>query len=103
MRSAGYFNIPGADGHGFRASQIFTYSICHQQSKLAVRYAMAFLNKKIAVIGGGLGGASFVNATLYAGLDNISLYERAPEFTEVGAGVDLTRNANLVLDAYGLK
>lgn len=64
---------------------------------------MGFGNKRIAVIGGGLGGMAFVNAALYAGLENIQLYEQAPEFTEVGAGVNITKNANVILDAYGLK
>lgn len=44
---------------------------------------MAFKEKRIAVIGGGLGGLSFMNSALYAGLTNIHLYEAAPEFTEV--------------------
>ncbi|CZR68187.1 uncharacterized protein PAC_18086 [Phialocephala subalpina] len=64
---------------------------------------MGFGNKRIALIGGGLGGISFANAALYAGLENIQLYEQAPEFTEVGAGVNITKNANVILDAYGLK
>jgi 2-polyprenyl-6-methoxyphenol hydroxylase-like FAD-dependent oxidoreductase len=55
---------------------------------------MGFGNKRIAVIGGGLGGMAFANAALYAGLENIQLYEQAPEFTEVGAGVNITKNAN---------
>ncbi|KAF2795987.1 salicylate hydroxylase [Melanomma pulvis-pyrius CBS 109.77] len=63
---------------------------------------MSFKEKRIAVIGGGLGGLSFMNSALYAGLTNIHLYEAAPEFTEVGAGVNITRNANRVLDAFGL-
>lgn len=64
---------------------------------------MGFKNQRIAIVGGGLGGMSFANAALYAGLENITLYEQAPEFTEVGAGVNITRNANRVLDQYGLK
>lgn len=63
---------------------------------------MAFADSKIAVVGGGLGGMSFMNAALFAGLQNIDLYEQAPEFKEVGAGVNITRNANRILDAYGL-
>ncbi|KAF2661506.1 salicylate hydroxylase [Lophiostoma macrostomum CBS 122681] len=64
---------------------------------------MAFTNKRIAIIGGGLGGMAFMNSALYAGLENIQLYEAAPEFTEVGAGVNITRNANRVLDAFGFR
>ncbi len=62
----------------------------------------SFADKKIVVIGGGLGGMAFLNAAVYAGLENIHLYERAPEFSEVGAGVSLTQNANRIIDAYGL-
>ncbi|KAH8650928.1 putative monooxygenase [Tricladium varicosporioides] len=64
---------------------------------------MGFADKRIAIIGGGLGGMAFANAATYAGLTNIQLYEQAPEFTEVGAGVNITKNANVILDAYGLK
>lgn len=64
---------------------------------------MGFAEQRIAIIGGGLGGMSFANAALHVGLTNIDLYEAAAEFTEVGAGVNITRNANRILDAYGLK
>lgn len=64
---------------------------------------MGFEDKRVAIIGGGLGGMSFLNAALYAGLKNIQLYERAPKFAEVGAGVNITSNANRILDAFGLK
>ncbi|KIX00534.1 uncharacterized protein Z518_10674 [Rhinocladiella mackenziei CBS 650.93] len=64
---------------------------------------MGFEDKKIAIIGGGLGGMSFANAAVHVDLHNISLYEQAPKFTEVGAGVNITKNANRILDAYGLK
>ncbi|KAF2105978.1 salicylate hydroxylase [Lophiotrema nucula] len=64
---------------------------------------MGFEDKRIAIIGGGLGGMAFMNSALYAGLENVHMYEAAPEFTEVGAGVNITRNANRVLDAFGLK
>lgn len=46
---------------------------------------------------------AFMNSAVYAGLENIHLYEAAAEFTEVGAGVNITRNANRVLDAFGLQ
>jgi salicylate hydroxylase len=64
---------------------------------------MGFENKRIAIVGGGLGGMSFLNAALYTGLKNIQLYEQAPQFSEVGAGVNITSNANRVLDAFGLQ
>ncbi|KIW16780.1 hypothetical protein PV08_03970 [Exophiala spinifera] len=64
---------------------------------------MGFEDARIAIVGGGLGGMSFANAALHVGLTNVELYEQAPQFTEVGAGVNITRNANRILDAYGLK
>ncbi|KAJ5105440.1 hypothetical protein NUU61_002787 [Penicillium alfredii] len=65
--------------------------------------SMGFDDKRVAIVGGGLGGMSFLNAALYAGLKKVQLYEQAPQFAEVGAGVNITSNANRVLDAFGLK
>ncbi|RFU24279.1 hypothetical protein B7463_g12055, partial [Scytalidium lignicola] len=64
---------------------------------------MGFADRRIAVIGGGLGGVAFMNSAIHAQLKNVHLYEAAPEFKEVGAGVNITRNANRVLDAFGVK
>lgn len=64
---------------------------------------MGFEQKRIAIIGGGLGGMAFLNAALYAGLKKVQLYEQAHQFGEVGAGVSITSNANRVLDAFGLQ
>ena len=64
-------------------------------------FEMNFSEKRIAVIGGGIGGLTFMNAAQYVGLPNVYLYEAAPRFTNVGAGVNITRNANRVLDAIG--
>ncbi|KAJ5324282.1 hypothetical protein N7476_002882 [Penicillium atrosanguineum] len=64
---------------------------------------MGFEDQRVAIVGGGLGGMSFLNAALYAGLKNVQLYEQAPQFGEVGAGVNITSNANRVLDAFGLQ
>ena len=63
-----------------------------------------FANRKIAVIGGGLGGMAFMNSAIHAGLQrqNLHLYEAAPEFTEVGAGISITKNGNRILDTFGL-
>lgn len=63
---------------------------------------MGLSDKRIAVIGGGLGGMAFMNSAIHAGLPNVHIYEAAPQFTEVGAGVNITRNANRVLDAFGI-
>lgn len=64
---------------------------------------MGFEDKRVAIVGGGLGGMSFLNAALYAGLKNVQLYEQAPQFGEVGAGVNITSNANRILDEFGLQ
>ncbi|KAI0002649.1 FAD/NAD(P)-binding domain-containing protein [Xylariaceae sp. FL0662B] len=63
---------------------------------------MGFVNKRIAVVGGGLGGMAFMNSALHSGLTNVHLYEAAPQFTEVGAGVNITANANRIIDAFGI-
>ena len=64
---------------------------------------MAFTDRKIAVIGGGLGGLAFMNSAIHAGLKNVHLYGAAPEFTEVGAGIKITKNADRMLYAFGLR
>lgn len=52
---------------------------------------------KIAVIGGGLAGATIANALLkHAHLD-VHVYESAPEFSERGAAVGLASDAQRAL------
>ncbi|VUC21022.1 unnamed protein product [Clonostachys rosea] len=63
---------------------------------------MGFDNKRIAVVGGGLGGMAFMNSAIHAQLPNIHIYEATDEFKQVGAGVNITRNANVILDAFGV-
>ena len=41
---------------------------------------------RVAVVGGGIGGAATANALLQRGMD-VRLYEQAAALTEVGAGV----------------
>lgn len=43
-----------------------------------------------------------MNSAIHAQLPNVHIYEAASQFTEVGAGVNITRNANRVLDAFGV-
>ncbi|KAJ5125850.1 hypothetical protein N7526_008027 [Penicillium atrosanguineum] len=64
---------------------------------------MGFESKRVAVVGGGLGGMAFMNAALFAGLKNVQCYEQAHQFGEVGAGVDISANANRILDTFGLQ
>lgn len=57
---------------------------------------------RIAIVGGGIGGLTAAIALKKAGLDPV-IYERAPEFGEVGAGISLSPNAVKGLNSIGLK
>jgi len=50
----------------------------------------------IAVIGGGIGGSAAALSLLGAGFD-VSLFDQAPRFTEVGAGIQISPNASRIL------
>jgi salicylate hydroxylase len=56
---------------------------------------------RVAVVGGGIGGAAAAVALLQRGLD-VRLYEQAPALTEVGAGVAIQPNGVRVLQRLGL-
>jgi 2-polyprenyl-6-methoxyphenol hydroxylase-like FAD-dependent oxidoreductase len=56
---------------------------------------------KTIVIGGGLGGLSVANALQQLGLD-VTVYEKAAELKELGAGIVLAANAMKALDKLGL-
>lgn len=55
----------------------------------------------IAIIGGGIGGLTAALALRKCGLRPV-IYERAPEFGEVGAGISLSPNAVKVLEWLGM-
>ncbi|MGB9019735.1 MAG: FAD-dependent monooxygenase, partial [Pseudolabrys sp.] len=55
----------------------------------------------IAIVGGGIGGLFAANALIAQGL-RVSVYEQAPAFGEVGAGVFLTPNSVRQLQRVGL-
>jgi 2-polyprenyl-6-methoxyphenol hydroxylase-like FAD-dependent oxidoreductase len=55
----------------------------------------------ITIVGGGIGGLTLANALQVEGLD-FQLVEQAPELTEVGAGIGLSRGALELLDLLGL-
>lgn len=57
---------------------------------------------EVLVAGGGIGGLSAALACAQAGA-KVSLYERAAEFSEFGAGIQLGPNAVRVLHGWGLK
>jgi salicylate hydroxylase len=56
---------------------------------------------RVAVVGGGIGGAATAAALLQRGLD-VRLYEQAPALTEVGAGVAIQPNGARALRCLGL-
>jgi 2-polyprenyl-6-methoxyphenol hydroxylase-like FAD-dependent oxidoreductase len=58
-------------------------------------------NMKISIIGGGIGGLATCLALSRAGID-ATVYERAPELKEIGAGISLWANAARVLKKLGL-
>lgn len=59
------------------------------------------MTKKILIVGGGIGGLAAALACARAGAE-VELFERAPEFTEVGAGIQLSPNVVGVLHGWGL-
>ncbi len=56
---------------------------------------------KIAVVGGGIGGVAAALNLLAAGHD-VAVYEQAPAFREVGAGIQVSPNASRVIHGLGL-
>ena len=57
--------------------------------------------KSIAVVGGGIGGASAALNLLRAGFD-VHVYEQSRALREVGAGINVTPNAARVIHGLGL-
>ena len=58
--------------------------------------------KKVAVVGAGIGGLAAALALLKSGID-VEVYEQAPELKEVGAGIQTSSNGTRVLYALGLE
>jgi 2-polyprenyl-6-methoxyphenol hydroxylase-like FAD-dependent oxidoreductase len=59
------------------------------------------MDRGMIIAGGGIGGMAAALALYRAGL-RFSLYERAPAFTEVGAGMSLWPNATRLLKKWGV-
>jgi salicylate hydroxylase len=57
---------------------------------------------KIAIIGGGIAGLAAAVAFHRRGID-ATVYEQAPELSEIGAGVQMTPNAMKALKSLGLE
>ncbi|OAA70708.1 salicylate hydroxylase [Cordyceps fumosorosea ARSEF 2679] len=60
---------------------------------------MAQPNIRVAIVGGGLGGASMANALLNKPRLDVHVYESAPEFSERGAAVGIPTHAIGALEA----
>ncbi|GIH72436.1 FAD-dependent oxidoreductase [Sphaerimonospora thailandensis] len=58
-------------------------------------------NVDVIIVGGGIGGLSTAFALTRLGL-KVQVLEQAPEFGEVGAGLQLAPNCTRILDDYGL-
>lgn len=58
--------------------------------------------QRIIISGGGIGGASGALALAQRGAE-VTLYERAPEFKEVGAGLQIGPHGVKMLEKWGLK
>ena len=59
------------------------------------------MSKKLIIVGGGIGGMAAALALLRAGFE-VTVFERAPAFTEAGAGMSLWPNATRVLQSLGV-
>jgi 2-polyprenyl-6-methoxyphenol hydroxylase-like FAD-dependent oxidoreductase len=59
------------------------------------------MSKRLLIVGGGIGGLAAALALHRAGLD-VTVFERAPAFQEVGAGISLWPNATRVLQSLGV-
>src|SRR6185295_18894440 len=56
----------------------------------------------VNIIGGGIGGLSLANALQYEGID-FKLFEQAPQITEVGAAISISKSALDILERLGLR
>ena len=60
------------------------------------------MTKRVLIAGGGIGGLSASLALAQAGFD-VEVFEQAPEFSEIGAGIQITPNCARVLHRLGLE
>ena len=56
---------------------------------------------KVAIAGGGIGGLAAALAVSRSG-GEVSLFEKAAAFDEIGAGIQLGPNVTRILEAWGL-
>lgn len=62
---------------------------------------MSYMSEKVLIVGGGIAGLASGLALARANA-SVQILERAPELTEVGAGVQLGPNVTRILNAWGL-
>src|ERR1700742_1028115 len=60
------------------------------------------VEKKVIIVGAGIGGLAAALSLLKRGID-VEIYEQAPELKEVGAGIQISSNGTRVLYALGLE
>ncbi|WP_236024949.1 FAD-dependent monooxygenase [Arenibaculum pallidiluteum] len=56
---------------------------------------------RVGIVGGGIGGVALAGSLLQRGFE-VRVFERAPAFGEIGAGIQMTPNAVKVMKALGL-
>jgi 2-polyprenyl-6-methoxyphenol hydroxylase-like FAD-dependent oxidoreductase len=83
---------------GTSADSIVSH-LAHRLDKSSFR--QTYVSKKLLIAGGGIGGMAAALALHRAGID-VAVYERAPAFTEAGAGMSLWPNATRVLRSLGV-
>ena len=89
----------GAAGRRRPQTQVKTLNpTLHQQEQAMSEHATS---TDVLVIGGGMAGLAGALALRENGA-NVTLVERAPEFGEVGAGLQMAPNASRVLQRWGL-
>ena len=60
------------------------------------------MSPSLAIIGAGMGGLTLGAALHQRGFD-VTVYEQAPQFVRLGAGIQMTPNAMRVLRGIGLE
>src|SRR5262245_51454340 len=71
-------------------------------SKYDLLYTFCYMNRlRVGIIGGGIGGLTLAGALRKFGIAS-HIFERAPVFGEIGAGIQMTPNGVKVLRALGL-
>lgn len=64
---------------------------------------MSGKNLSIAIIGAGMGGLAAAGTLCRAGFSNVHVYEQAPRFSRIGAGIQMMPNSMKVLRGIGVE